>query len=140
MAGEIHSDPELNKIRRISFDDLSAAEVADVAEILNDLENVKAAVGEDGSSVVVTYSIAEHKLEELENILDIQGYRLDSHLLERIRLGLIYFSEEIEQDNLHTPLRSPTRDDRLHAIYANARERHLDESAPLPPEELSNYF
>jgi len=140
MADKIHSDLELSKTRRIFFDDLSAAEIGNVAEILNELENVKAAGGEDGSSVVVTYSIAEHKLEELENVLDVQGFRLDSHLLEPIRLGLIHFSEEIEQDNLRTPLRSPTRDDRLHAIYANAHEQHRDESAPVPPEELRNYF
>jgi hypothetical protein len=30
------------------------------------------------------------------------------------------------------------RDDRLHAIYANAHERHPDESASLSPEELRN--
>jgi len=140
MADKIHSDPELNKARRISFDELSAAQVDNVVDILNELENVEATVGEDGSSVVVRYCVAEHKLEELENVLDAQGYRLDSHLLERIRLGLIHFAEEIEQDNLHSPLPSPTRDDRLHAIYANIHEQHRDESAPLPPEEQRNHF
>lgn len=140
MADKIHSDPELIKTRRISFTGLTADDICSVADILSELEHVEALPGEDGSSVVVTYSIAEHKLDEMESVLSAQGYRLDSNLLERIRLGLIHFTEEIQQDNLHTPLHSPTRDDRLHAIYANAHERHLDESAPLPPEELRNYF
>lgn len=140
MTDKIHSDPELIKTRRISFTGLTADDICSVADILSELEHVEALPGEDGSSVVVTYSIAEHKLDEMESVLSAQGYLLDSNLLERIRLGLIHFTEEIQQDNLHTPLHSPTRDDRLHAIYANAHERHLDESAPLPPEELRNYF
>lgn len=140
MTDKIHSDPELIKTRRISFTGLTADDICSVTDILSELEHVEALPGEDGSSVVVTYSIAEHKLDELEGVLSAQGYLLDSNLLERIRLGLIHFTEEIQQDNLHTPLHSPTRDDRLHAIYANAHERHLDESAPLPPEELRNYF
>lgn len=140
MASNTHSDPELTKTRKISFAGLTAEEVAKVASLLSGLEHVTAVPGECGGSVVVTYCVAEHKLEELENVLSTQGYRLESNLLERIRLGLIHFAEEIQQDNLHTPLRSPTRDDRLHAIYANARERHLEENAPLPPEDLRNYF
>jgi hypothetical protein len=144
MTDKTHSDPELIKTRRISFTGLTATEICNVADILGKLEHVEALPGEDGSSVVVTYSIAEHKLDELESVLAAQGYRLDSNLLERIRLGLIHFTEEIQQDNLHTSLHSSTRDDRLHAIYANVHERnhgrHPDESAPLPPEELRNHF
>lgn len=144
MTDKIHSDPNLTKTRRISFAGLTATEVRDVANLLSGQEHVEAVPGEDGSSVVVTYCIAEHKLKELESVLSAQGFRIESTLRERIRLGLIHFAEEIQQDNLHTPLRSPTRDDRLHAIYANAHEqhhkRHPDESTPLPPEELRNYF
>lgn len=144
MTAKTHSDPDLIKIRRISFVGLTAVDICSIADILSELEHVEALPGEDGSSVVVTYSIVEHKLGELESVLTVQGYRLDSNLLERIRLGLIHFAEEIQQENLRTPLHSPTRDDRLHAIYANVHEqhhkRHLDESAPLPPEELRNYF
>lgn len=144
MADEIHSDPGLTKTRRISFTGLTATDVRNVADILSGQEHVEAVPGEDGNSVVVTYCIAEHKLEELESILSAQGYCIESTILERIRLGLIHFTEEIQQDNLHAPLHSPTRSDRLRAIYANAHEqhhkRHPDESAPLPPEELRNYF
>lgn len=140
MADNIHSDPELTKTRRISFAGLSAAEVRNVADILGGLEHVEAVPGEDGSSVVVTYCVANHKLEELESVLSAQGYRLESSLLNLVRRGLIHFAEEIQQDNLHTPLRGSTRDDRLHAIYANAREHELNQKAPLPPEELRNYF
>lgn len=140
MTAKTHSDPELTKTRRISFVGLTAVDLCSIADILSELEHVEALPGEDGSSVTVTYSIAEHKLGELESVLTVQGYRLDSNLLGRIRLGLIHFTEEIQQDNLLTPLHSPTRDDRLRAIYANAHERRLDESVPLPPEELRNYF
>lgn len=139
MADNIHSDPELTKTRRISFSGLSAAEVRNVADILSGLEHVEAMSGEDGSSVVVTYCVADHKLEELESVLSAQGYRLESSLLELVRRGLIHFAEEIQQDNLHTPLRG-SRDDRLHMIYANAREQELNQKAPLPPEDLRNYF
>ncbi len=138
MTDKIHPDPELTKTRRISFSGLSTAEVRIVADILRGLENVEAIMGADDSSVVVTYCIAEHKLQELESILSAQGYRLESNLLERIRLGLIHFAEEIQQDNLNTPLH--TRDNRLHAIYANTHKRHLDEIPPLPPEELRDHF
>jgi len=140
MADNIHSDSELTKTRKISFAGLSTEEVRNVAGILSGLEHVEAVPGEDGGSVVVTYCIADHKLEELESVLSAQGYRLDSNLLDLVRRGLIHFAEEIQQDNLNMPLRSPTRDDRLHAIYANAREHELNEKAPLPPEELRNYF
>ncbi len=140
MTGKTHSDPELTKTRRISFVGLTTTEIHNVADILRGLEHVEAVPGECGSSVVVTYCVAEHKLEELESVLSTQGYRFESNLLELIRRGLIHFAEEIQQDNLHTPLRSPTRDDRLHAIYATAHERHLSENAPLPPEELHNHF
>lgn len=138
MTDKIHSDPELTKTRRISFSGLSTAEVRIVADILSGLENVDAIMGADDSSVVVTYCIAEHKLQELESILSAQGYRLESNLLEQIRLGLIHFAEEIQQENLNTPLH--TRDNRLNAIYANTHKRQLDESSPLPPEELRDHF
>jgi hypothetical protein len=140
MTDKINSDPDLIKTRRIAFVGLTTDDICSVADILSELEHVEALPGEDGCSMVVTYSIAEHKLDELEGVLSAQGYRLDSNLLERIRLGLIHFTEEIQQDNLHTPLHSQTRDDRLHAIYANAHERHPDEDAPLSPEDLRNYF
>lgn len=139
MTDNIYSDPDLTKTRRISFAGLSAEEVRNVAGILGGLEHVEAAPGEDGTSVVVTYCIADHKLEELESVLSAQGYRLDSNLLDLVRRGLIHFAEEIQQDNLHAPLRG-SRDDRLHAIYANAREQELNQKAPLPPEDLRNYF
>lgn len=140
MTDKTHSDPNLTKTRKVSFTGLTAADINNIASILSELKHVEAVPGEDGSSVVVTYSIAEHKLDELERVLATQGYRLDSNLLERIRLALIHFAEEIQQDNLHMPLRSPTRDDRLHAIYANTHERHPDEGAPMPPEDLRNNF
>lgn len=142
MTDSLYNDPELTKTRRISFADLSAEQVSNVAEILNELEHVEAVPGEDGASVVVTYCVAEHKLEELEQVLADQGYRLENNLLERIRLGLIHFTEEIQQDNLNMPLRAPTRDDRLHMIYANAHQQHEqnDQSAPVPPEEMRSYF
>ncbi|MBU0594542.1 MAG: hypothetical protein KKH74_12515 [Gammaproteobacteria bacterium] len=138
MTDKIHPDPDLIKTRRISFAGLTADDICIVVDILSELEHVEALPGEDGCSMVVTYSIVEHKLDELEGVLSAQGYRLDINLLERIRLSLIHFTEEIQQDNLHTPLHSLTRDDRLHAIYANAHERHLDESASLSPEDLRN--
>lgn len=140
MTDKVNSDPDLIKTRRISFAGLSADDIRSVVDILSGLEHVEALPGEDGSSMVVTYSIAEHKLDELEGVLSAQGYRLDSNLLERIRLGLIHFTEEIQQDNLLTPLYSRTRDDRLHAIYANAHERHPDESVSLSPEDPNKYL
>lgn len=140
MTDKINSDPDLIKTRRISFAGLTADDIRSIVDILSELEHVEALPGEDGCSMVVTYSIVEHKLDELESVLSAQGYRLDSNLLERIRLGLIHFTEEIQQGNLHMPLHSRTRDDRLHAIYANARERHPDESAPLSPEDPHKYL
>lgn len=140
MTDKINPDPDLIKTRRISFSGLTADDICSVVEILSELDHVEALPGEDGCSMVVTYSIVEHKLDELEGVLSVQGYRLDSSLLERIRLGLIHFTEEIQQDNLHTSLLSSTRDDRLHAIYANAHERHPDESAPLLPEDPHKYL
>lgn len=133
MTDPIHSDPELTKTRRISFAGLTAAEVHHVANILNKVEHVEAILGADGSSVTVSYCIAEHKLEELENVLSAQGYRLESNLLERIRLGLIHFTEEIQQENLHAPLR--TYEECLRTVQASAQQIHLNESAPTPPEE-----
>ncbi|MFA7241417.1 MAG: hypothetical protein WC091_14995 [Sulfuricellaceae bacterium] len=133
MTDPIHSDPELTKTRRISFAGLTPAEVHNVADILNKVEHVEAVLGADGSSVVVTYCIAEHKLEELENVLSAQGYKLESNLLERIRLGLIHFTEEIQQENLHTPLRS--YEECLRTVQSSAPTMHLNESAPKPPEE-----
>lgn len=140
MTDKTHSDPELTKTRRMSFAGLTGAEVRDIADILGGLEHVDALPGKDGCSVVVTYCIADHKLVELECVLTTQGYRLESNLLERIRLGLIHFAEEIEQDNLHMPSHAQTRNDRLHAIYANAHERHQKESSPPPPKEPTNNF
>lgn len=140
MTNNAYSDPELTKTRRIAFAGLSGAEVVQVAEMLRGLPQVEAVPGEDGGSVVVTYCVADHTLAELEALLSSQGYRLESGLLERVRLGLIHFAEEIQSDNLQAPLRGATRDNRLHAIYANSHQRHLEDSAPLPPEELRNYF
>jgi len=135
MTDKTHSDPDLIKTRRISFAGLSAMEINHVADMLGGLEHVEAIPGDDGSSVVVTYCIAEHKLEELENVLCAQGYRLESNLLERIRLGLIHFTEEIQQNNLHDPL--PTVEDCLRAIQAHDHKRHGNESFSMQPEETA---
>lgn len=140
MTDKINSDPDLIKTRRIAFAGLTADDIRSIVDILSELEHVEALPGEDGCSMVVTYSIVEHKLDELESVLSAQGYRLDSNLLERIRLGLIHFTEEIQQGNLHTPLHPQTRADRLHAIYANAHERHPDESTSLSPEDPHKYL
>lgn len=144
MTDTPQSESELIKHRRISFSGLSMAEVGHVVDILKDLAHVEALPGADGSSVEVTYSVAEHTLAELENVLTAQGYRLESGLLERVRLGLIHFTEEIQYGNAHDPLRGVTRDGRLRAIYANAEkhthDKHPDDGATPQNEAWRTYF
>lgn len=115
---------ELIKTRRIAFAGLSTDEMAHVVEILCGIEHVEATAGADGSSVEVHYNVAEHTLAELESVLSGEGIRLESGLLERIRLGLIHFSEEIQHDNAHDPTLGVNLVGQMRAIAVHAEHAH----------------
>ncbi|MGC3964270.1 MAG: hypothetical protein QM803_13375 [Rhodocyclaceae bacterium] len=112
---------------------------ADVLEravqVLARLEHVETGPGGHAATLTIRYSLVHSSLEEIEEYLGEQGFRLDNSLYARMVRALVYFSEETERRNLSNPQRLIKRSDE---VYVRAYDHHLHGDHDDTPLELRN--
>lgn len=127
------------KTRKLCFHGLTPEEIRHITETLQGVARVTVQQQEKGPCVEVSYSLAEHTFEELEQALARNGLPPGGKLAESVKRGLIHYAEEIERQSQP----EPTQEARYQQLYAVAEERsheRIEREHPLPPEDLRDYF
>ena len=88
------------KKRKIRFSKALDAELtAAITESLQALMGIEALVFE-GQDLYVTYDLLQVSLEDIENTIEQVAISLRDGLVDKIKRGVIHYSEECELDNL----------------------------------------
>ncbi|MFA9440680.1 hypothetical protein ACDA63_13675 [Uliginosibacterium sp. sgz301328] len=103
------------------------------AQLLGRLEHVEVGPGGHVATLTVRYSLLHASLEEIEEYLCEQGFRLDNSLYARMVRALVYFTEETERRNLAMPQRLIKQSDE---VYVRAYDRHPHGDHDDTPVEL----
>lgn len=93
---------DIQKRREIVFHPLPPGQIEAALDLLRQLPGVRAD-RLDLLSLQVEYCIAEHALEDIENLLWAQGFHLEGSLLISIRRNLAYYCERVQRENLCKP-------------------------------------
>ena len=93
---------DILKRREIVFHPLPPNQLEAALGLLTQLPGVRASrLGP--LSAEIEYCIAEHSLEDIENLLWAQGFHLEGSLLIRIKRNLAYYVERVQRENLGKP-------------------------------------
>ena len=126
---------DLEKIREIVFHDLPPGQAEHALVLLEGLEGLVAAVGSDGSRLLVRYHICEYTLEGLETALASQGFHLDNSLMSKLKRALAYFSESVQRRNVA----ADEPDIKSQQAFMKVYENHLHGDRDDTPEEWRGY-
>lgn len=85
--------------------------------------------------IQVTYSLTEYSLESLERALSEQGFHLDNGLFQKIRRALVYYSEQVQAENL----KAPERLLKSRKIFVDIYEHHPHGDRDETPPEWREY-
>ncbi|KPC50799.1 hypothetical protein [Amantichitinum ursilacus] len=86
--------------------------------------------------VSVHYDVMEHTLQELEAQLQQNGFHLDGSILQKIKRAIVYYTEDVQRDNMHMPEHpTKTRD-----VYVQMWDHHPHGDHDDTPEELRRYL
>lgn len=124
---------DIMKTREIHLSPARPEQLQMVCAYLNCLDGVKAQLAQ--GHVVASYSIMQHSLEEMEELLLKRDVMLDDSILHKIQRKLIYHLEEVQQENL----RIPDRNNRNREIFVKVYEHHLHGDHDDTPEEWREY-
>lgn len=120
---------QTEKTREIWLASLPPGQVESALAALRLLPNLAVDRHPSGLGVTVTYSILDHSLEELENLLIAKEHRLGVSLLIKIKRAIAYYSEACLRSNLNVP----SRDQHLRDIYSSthASSNHAQETGKI---------
>ena len=128
--------PERSKTHEILFYALPADQAVQSARMLGRLPGVVAQPHPAEHRVTVHYDVLAHTLQMLEQHLQSSGFHLDSSLLQKIKRAIIYYTEDVQRDNMHIPEHpTKTRD-----VYVQMWGHHPHGDHDDTPEELRRYL
>lgn len=110
---------QTEKTREIWLTSLPPGQMESAAAALEALPDLTVSRHPSGRCVMVSYSILDHSLEELESLLIAKGHRLEMTLLIKIRRAIAYYGEACLRGNLNVP----GRDQHLRGIYSSRPNR-----------------
>lgn len=110
---------QAEKTREIWLASLPPGQMESAATVMALLPDLAVSRHPSGHCVIVTYSIPDHSLEELENLLIAKGHRLEMSLLIKIKRAIAYYSEACLRGNLNLP----SREQHLRNIYSSKHSR-----------------
>ena len=128
--------PERSKLHDIVFYTLPGDQAVQSARVLGRLPGVVAQPYPAEHRVQVHYDVTEHTLQELEQHLQACGFHLDGSLLQKIKRAIIYYTEDVQRDNMHTP-EHPTK---ARDVYVQMWDHHPHGDHDDTPEELRRYL
>lgn len=140
LAGRNHEHPlpgaGLTKEREIRFALSPPDQLGQAREALAKLKGVKVVVRPSPLTLSVRYSILDYSLELIENRLRDAGFHLDNGLYARMVRAVVYFCEETQRHNLHSPERLIKKSNE---VYIKAHDQHPHGNYDATPDELREY-
>lgn len=126
---------DTERTRQLNFTRLPPGQAKEALLLLHDLPHltVLSTVGDTG--LLIRYELPYYTLEKIELALIDQGFHLDNTLLAKLRRALIYYSENIQCQNLSQP---PQRE-RTRRIFAQVYEHHAHGDHDDTPPEWRDY-
>lgn len=121
------------KHREVRFAKLPPGQVDQAWILLCRLEGLQVATGSLPTSLSLSYDIEHHTLEELENALRHEGFRLECSLFAKLIRALVYYSEDTQLRNMHGPERLIKKS---HEVYSRAWDHHRHGDHDDTPPEL----
>ena len=126
---------DLEKNREIVFHSLPAGQAARALSLLQGMEGLEVAAGDDANRLRVRYQVCEYTLEGLETALASQGFHLDNSLLCKLKRALAYFCESVQRNNVE----ANEPDIKSQQAFMKVYERHLHGDRDETPEEWRDY-
>jgi len=126
---------DLEKNREIVFNALPVGQAARALNLLQGMEGLEVAAGEDGNHLWVRYQVCEYTLEGLETALTSQGFHLDNSLLYKLKRALAYFCENVLRGNIA----ANEPDIKSQQAFMKVYEHHLHGDRDETPEEWRDY-
>lgn len=129
--------PDALKQRELVFSGDPPGQVERAFELLSGLDGLGVERGSRPNSLRITYNLLDYALENLEQALVKEGFRLDDTALKQIGKRLTYYREEVEYHNLNVPEWHAQKRNR--EIFVKAYEHHLHGDHDDTPPELREY-
>lgn len=126
---------DLEKNREIVFNALPVGQAARALNLLQGMEGLEVAAGDDANYLRVRYQVCEYTLEGLEMALASQGFHLDNSLLCKLKRALAYFSESVQRNNIE----ANEPDIKSQQAFMKVYELHLHGDRDETPEEWRDY-
>lgn len=128
---------ELQKQRLLVFSEDPPNQLFQAYLLLIGLEDFHVEMGPQPNSLLIRYSVQHYSLEALEKALTREGFRLEYHLLDKIKKHLIHYCEDVQYHNLKTP--EPRTKNNSQEIFVKAYELHPHGNHDDTPKELREY-
>ncbi len=131
------ASPGAVKQRELVFSADPPGQAGRALELLSGVDDLQVEYGQHPNSVMVTYSLFDYALEDLEQALAREGFRLVDSPLAQLGRKLTYYLEEVEFHNLNVPdwrAQHPRSE-----IFVKAYQHHLHGDHDDTPPELREY-
>ena len=102
-------------------------------ELLTGLENCQVERGIDEFTVLVTYNLQHHTLEQLEAFLVEHGLALEQSMLLNIERNVIHYCEDTICHNMDVPVHPTKKNEKGVFVKAYEHQPHGDQD-DTPPE------
>jgi len=143
LAGRNHQARSLNcdaaalrKRRELRFHVLPVGQADRALQRLSAVPGLVVEPGLKPNVLWVTYSLVDHSLEELSDLLTSMGFHLDPSIYTRLLHALICYCEETQLRNARSPERLIKKSNE---VYVQAWEHHLHGDHDDTPAELRDY-
>ena len=126
---------DLTKTREICFTCLPPGQGVQATQVLSGIDHLEVQPSTHKNCILVTYNVAHVTLQDLENALSAQNFHLENSLLHKIVRALVYYSEQVQRENLE----EPERVSKSQQIFVQAYEHHPHGDHDDTPAEWREY-
>lgn len=146
LAGRKHAHGAVDvslliRERELRFKPLPAGQADQAFVTLARVPGLRVAHGPDSLTLIISYSVLEHTLRDIEDALLAGGYRLENSLLIRLKRALAHYSEQTQRHNLLSPQRL-LKQPQVYVqsrVYVASYEQHPHGNHDDTPPELREY-
>lgn len=143
LAGRKHRERHLNcdaqslrKRRELRFHVLPAGQADRAMQRLTAVPGLVVERGVRPNVLWISYSLVDHSLEEVSELLVSMGFQLDPSIYARMMNALISYCEETQLRNARSPERLIKKSNE---VYVQAWEHHLHGDHDDTPAELREF-
>lgn len=126
---------DLVKTREICFNITPKGQAGHAMLLLTGLAGLEIRLSPHKNAILITYNLSLYILEELESALIAQGFHLDNSLLQKIKRAVIYFSEQVQRENIE----EPEREHKSKQVFVQSYQHHPHGDHDPTPREWREY-